>query len=614
MTLHLKTPALIAGIALGTLGSFCDQTQSAGQGNLDRPGGVVVYASGDTHYALLPQPQARHLRAFNLDTRLFVPAPSVYFPLAIPVGPYTRHLVVDPVHALAFALDSADGGLRAVRLGAQSDSAALKRVGEVFPTGLAPVGLAADPTTTEPRVWVADANAGAVIEFNLAGDLGGSTIGRSWAVSGEISDLAYDTASATLYVADASSSALQLIAVADGNRHALDVGGPVGRLVTIDAYLSSTDSQVPLLLAMRRDQAVAVLVRPGAVPAVISAIEFPELPVAAVAIDSARLGDSVCGGLADAPCGYAAVLTLSGVIYYVDLTAVDAGGAPLPRIFDANDAAPAVRSDPNTDTALYDPNSSAADAWLRRPRVTVQPLEIAGEPRLVKQRGDASYLFTYQGIVAPLRNRHGWYDAPGQQFVVDDGATDLAALGTRVGDLFDVPAQDNCGDGVQLFVSAVSGTSLHLAGVDSARDCIEQVGGINFNIRAGAQFTVALQREDIASAIIGRASFDQPYLAREVSITLQQAVDSGGTLLAPPDTGALLNVPIEDNFDPRLLDLGAYGSLPTGIALAPAGTGDNRVWRMLVSAAGASSLFLLDPGVQGYVGIDIVPIGVERFE
>ena len=614
MTSQLKTPALVAAIVLSVSGSFCNQTQSAGQGNLDRPGGVVVYASGDSNFALLPQPQAQHLRAFNLDTRLFVPAPNLYFPLAIPVGPYTRQLVVDPVHALAFALDSADGGLRAVRIGAQSDGAALKRVGEVIPTGLAPVGLAIDPTTTEPRVWVADAAAGAVLELDLTGDISGFTLGRTWPVAGEISDLAYDAASGTLYVADARGSALQQIVVADGSRHTLDVGGPIGRLVSITAYLSTTESQVPLLLAMRRDQTNAVLVRPGTVPSVLSAIEFPELPVAAVALDSARLGDAICGDLVAAPCGYAAVLTLSGIVYYVDLTAVDASGAPLPRIFDANDAAPAVLSDPNTDTALYDPNSDDADAWLRRPRVTVEPLEIAGEPRLVKQRGDASYLFTYQGIVAPLRNRHGFYDTGSQLFIVDDGAFDLAALGARNGDLFDVPAQADCGNGVQLFVREVSGASLHLEGVDSARDCIEQVAGVSFNIRAGGQFTVALQREDTANAILGRAAFDQPYLARVVSIKLQRAVDSGGAQLGPPDTGAVLGVLIEDNFDPRTLDLGSLGSLPTGIALAPAGTGDNRVWRLLVSAAGASSLFLLEPGVQGYVGVDIVPVGVERFD
>ncbi|MBN2359552.1 MAG: hypothetical protein JXR83_08850 [Deltaproteobacteria bacterium] len=604
----------VALVAWAATGSFCPETQSAGQGNLDRPGGVVVYAVGDSHYAVLPQPQARHLRVFDLDQRLFVAAPNVYFPLSIPAGPYTQRIVVDTAHALALALDSADGGLRALRIGPPSDENALKRIGEVVPAGLSPVGLATDPASADPRIWVADAAAGSVHEFELAGDVSSFALGRSWPIGGEITDLAYDAASGVLFVADATGDALQLITVADGALQTLSVAGPVGRLMLVDGYLSSSESQVPLLLAMRRDRTAVVLVRPGATPEVLSAIEFPAMPVAAVALDSARLGDTVCSGLVDPPCGYLAVLTIDGILYYVDLTTVDASGQPLPRIFDEIETGPSLSSDPNTDPTLYDPNSADPDALLRRPRVDVQPLEIAEAPRLVQQRGDASYLFTYQGIAVPLRDRHGRYDLATQVFSDDDSAVDLAELGARAGDLLDVPAQDHCGDGVRLAISDVSGCTLHLADADSARDCIGQVAGVVFNVRAGDQFTVALQREDLASGILGRVAFGEPFLARVVSITLSEAVDAGGAALGPPATGAVLNVPIEDNFDPLGLDLGIYGAVPTGIAVAPAGTGDNREWQLLVSAAGGSSLFLLDPGVQGYIGTDYMPIGVARYQ
>jgi len=601
-------------LAVALSGSFCEDTPQAGKGNLDRPGGVVAFGAGDRTYAVLSLPQIRHLRAFSLTSYVFVPAPNVYFPLSIPVGPFTHRVVVDPAHGLGFALDSADGALRAFRLGVASDTGAFARVGDPIPAGLGPSGVAVDPASVEPRLYVSSALSGEVLEIVTTGAVDDFEIVRVMPAGQKPADVALEPTSRTLVVADAAADAVSLIDLESGDRREVDVGGPSARVVIAETALATATAGAQLALVLRHDAPEIAILEPAAAVPLLAIAEIPDLPVDLTVLSSELHGAEVCAGIDDSGrCEYAAVLTVSGRVYYLDLTTRSADDLPQPQIFDSEEALPAAAGEPNSDEDAYDPNSEDPDAALRRPHVEVAAITDFGTPPTVRQSENVSYVFTYQGIVAPIRSRRGRLDLTQNLFIDNATDIDLAGMGAAPGDLLDVPAQDGCPDALRLPIADVDGARLDVAGATTWLDCLGQSAGVIYSVRAGGQFTAAYALEADAPGILGRASFGVPYQGHTVEVTLTEATGVDGSALGPPDTGAALVIRIEDNFAPRQLALGQLSSLPTGITAAR--TSDQEPgWRLLISAAGGSSLFIVEPGTQGLTGTDYLPPGVLRFE
>ncbi|MFH1811758.1 MAG: hypothetical protein ABIJ09_23670 [Pseudomonadota bacterium] len=608
---HVRLAAAL-GLMLFVGGSFCPEAQQAGSGNLDRPQGVAVFSVDNAPYALLPMPQQHHLRVFSLTSRIFVPAPNLYFPLSVPVGPYSARMAVDAAHRLAWVLDSADGSLRALSLGVAADPAAFARVGQAIPVGLAPSGVAVDPLAAKPRLWVSSARTAEVLELTTDDAARAVELVTSWPVGVQPSDLGYDASSSQLVIADAASSAVTLLQPETGAVRAIEVGGATARVKLGHAYLAAEAPDATVALVLRLDAPEIALLRPDQDPPLWARVELPDIPVDAEFFGSSSAGDASCAGLdRTEACGAAAILTQKGLIYYIELDAVDAAGRLVPRLIDEDVDLPDLSADPNLEPSLYDPASDAPDALARRPIVTTAVVEDAGTPPLVQQSGTATLLFTYQGILAPVRDRLGRYE-PDLERLVDVDAeqrgVDLASVHVRVGDLVEIAEQSGCPTMLRLPVVQVSGAALVVAPAGGDPDCLRRSGGVRFSVRAGASFTVASAREDAAQSILGRVDPEEAYNARVVTLTLSLAAAGA------PATSAVIAVPVRDNFSPRAVDLGLSGTLPTGLALSMVGPSEARVPRLLVTAAGGSSLFLLAPGIQGYVGQDILATGAERFE
>lgn len=605
-------------LAILASGSFCEDTPQAGEGNVDRPGGVIAFTANGKTYGLLPLPQIQHMRVFSLTSNVFVAAPNVYFPLSIPLGPFTHRVVVDPNHNMAFALDSVDGAVRAIRLGTAQDTKALKVLGDAIPAGIGPSGLAVHPTAEKPRLYVASSLSGEVIEIETEADVSDHQLLRVIPAGVQPSDIAFvenPTGQNTLVVTDADSSMVSLINVDTGVRTALDIGGPSSRVVASQIDLSATETQVPIALVFRLDSSEIFMLRFDTAQPLHASITAPDLPLDAVVLSSQKQNKSVCTGVGlEDGCAYAAVITIKGALFYLNLAPSD--DQP-PHFLDNNSELPGPKvEDLNTDTAYYDPNSDAENAYLTRPTVEIEAITSWGDPPALIQNGDVTYLYTYQGIIPQLRARLGQYDLSNDVFSDSTAGTDLAALGAQVGDILSLPVQAGCPSTMtrQFPIVAVSANSLQISGAQSATGCIDQAGGVRYDVRAGEQFTVAYLREDEATAILDRVSFGQPFDAKIATVVINEATDSTGNLLGAPATGAVLGVPIEDNFDARVLDFGRPGTLLSGVAVGQANDGGDKVWRMLVSAAGASFLFVIEPGTQGYGSSDLMPLGVSVYQ
>jgi hypothetical protein len=378
------------------------------------------------------------------------------------------------------------------------------------------------------------------------------------------------------------------------------------------AYLTSDRTDEAVALVLRLDAPEVALLVPAQEPALLARVELPDMAVDAVFLGSAAAGDASCAGIdRTGACGYVAILEQKGLITYLDLNSVDGSGRLVPRVIDENADSPDLTADPNIEPSLYDAGSDDPTALAQRPLVTTALIEDAGTPPLVRQSGTATLLFTFQGIVVPLRDHLARFEADLDRLVDVDAeqrGLDLASLGARVGDLVEIPEQADCPALLRLPVVQVSGPGLIIAPAGGDPDCLRRGGGIRYSLRAGASFTVAGAREDQAQSLLGRVAFDEPHDARVMIITLSQA-----TAGAPP-TGAVIGVPVRDNFSPRTLDLGLAGALPTGIAYSMVGPSEDRVPRLVVTAAGGSALFLLAPGLAGYIGSDYLVSGAERFE
>lgn len=604
---RLRQVLLMATIPIFAMGSFCDDNTNTGDGNIDRPAGVVSFRSGDQSYAILPLPQQRHLRVFDLSARLFVPAPNVYFPLSIPVGPFSQKLSLDTTHKVGLVLDSADGAVRAFRLGEASDPSSFTRLGEAWPVGLDPSGIAVDTSAEGLRFYVASAASAQVVQFSSDSDFSAPVLDKAWSVGQQPSDIIFAPETQRIIVSDVQSNQLWIIDTSDDTISTVTLSSPSRKLVLGKASLNADEAAQELVLALPARGEMIAIIDPQATEPLLASVESPSFAVDALVLNGAA-GEAMCTDLGrDTACAYAAVLNLEGTITYLDLQARTANDAWSPQFVDG-DVLPPLVLDLDENPLLYDPNSEDPDALDRRPVLTTTMDDNPTQPPTIYQRGQGDYLFTFQGLIPALRDRQGQLNLADSSFAdLDLGDLDFAGLGVEAGDLLQIPTQNDC-PALLLNITQVTPGRLVLAGLDASADCMAQSQGVRYQVRVGQSFTVATQREQDASGLLARVAFDQDFDAHVLQVRLSQAP------AGPPDTGAVLDVAVRDNFSPRNLDFGLRGALPSGLSSGLLGTGGDQSFKLLVSVAGGSAMFAALPGIEGYVDSSYLLTGVERFE
>jgi len=447
--------------SVGATGNFCDDDQvEPAQGNYDRVGDlalVVTDPSADLPRGILvvANPEMEQLRFYDTLDRAFIRAPNAYFPLSVRTGPSTSRLAVarhDPTRV--YALDSAIDEILIVRTVAEGDRPAFSVVGSVL-TGRAPHDVDVVLAGEGLLAFVSLPDAGAVQVFAID-PVNGTGVERAFIDLGPTSapaGLAVDAIDDVVVVTDGSSSRVALIRVDTlAVERFIDVGGP-----TFDVAMGRVDpgdGLAPVALVLRRDVdeiAALRLYRPGyredrAV--LLARAEMPEPIESAYVPDQGRAsaitGSTVCcpgvGVDSEATLAWAAVVSTSGVLYYVrldgrrDESTLASGPKGLLRLVDENVAPPGFAGsggvlNPNTAPGVWFPAPDDGN----RPVLTISPVDNFGTPPTTPLFPIGLALdLEWEGVVPGGRDRRGTFTS-GAVVVVSDGRT-LTSRDIRVGD------------------------------------------------------------------------------------------------------------------------------------------------------------------------------------
>jgi hypothetical protein len=508
---HLPLMTALAcstGVPQGPFSTFCPSDTTPGSGNLDKPSSVTVAVKthGDgrqSAYAVALNPDLRQARAVDITGGLMVPAPNVYFPMAVKLGSFSEDVASSSDGEVAIALDAQDLSLRFFNLGDSEEGEAWKRRGDdVTSLDPRPTGLAVRGPLTDLTVVVSHAGdpvgSLTVIRWNSGQvttrvriNVGGRPSGVGLTDDGRLAVVS-NAEGNTLFVvdltADNSSTTLPLPSCATSGRPcALDVGGPTNELSVGSApgRPGADAPRYPVVLALRRDIPAVAVARLTYFPspdlpndawvdrmrsdtdALQATVMLPRFP-AAVAL-APNPAPQCCEGvpfavdptaLANGGFAYALVAMVNGSIAYLDLDAQDGSGRRMPRIIDKNSTPPGPLLDTNcnvvdynTSTDNYRTPAMFVDGGpppdlSTRPKVefTVTS-DSSGTPLVVQQNLDDDYVFVWEGILPSVSFRT--LRATGAQLaasIVQDERTtaDLVSLGVRPEDALEIPVQDGC--------------------------------------------------------------------------------------------------------------------------------------------------------------------------
>ncbi|MEW5854493.1 MAG: hypothetical protein AB2A00_37300 [Myxococcota bacterium] len=571
----------------GPLAQFCPSDQTAGSGNLDRPSSVAIarHPSGNA-YALAANPDLRQLRAVDLTDGLMVPAPNVYFPMAVKLGSFTEDVAASNDGQVGVALDAADRELRFFHVGTAADASNWT----TFKEGSGTIGVDARPT----GLAVQGNRDNLLVAISHAGDPTGSLTLLRWSNGRETSRVRVDLGGRPSGVGITDDGATAVVSNADGNSLwivdtdapaglvppfsacgdgvarpcTLDVGGPTNEVTVGSAAVEPHPSRgrYPVALALRLDRPDVVVARlrfttnPSVAFEPFDRVEATvRLPRPAAALALAPDPTPMCcqgttfqqnpETLAQGGFAYGLIALMDGTILYLDLSAKDAGGRRTPRLMDLNplppgppvDPATGVTVDVNTSPNTYqepglEPGASTTPS--RRPTVELQTLsDGSGNPPLINQFVDDDYVFIWEGYVAGVSNRRGGA-TPAQianNIIADEQAQfDFVSRGVRVGDVLEVPPQEGCEcpetepectTVVALPVVGVAGNQLQLAGTFADRDCLARDEGFIYSVRA-ADSWVAYGR--LTGRSFGRISFFQTVDLPSMRVTIIPAGWQGG--------------------------------------------------------------------------------------
>ncbi|MBI5497568.1 MAG: hypothetical protein HY904_21330 [Deltaproteobacteria bacterium] len=474
---HAPLMTLLAcstGLPQGPLSTFCPQDTTPGSGNVDKPSSVAIAVRPDRSgaaYAVNVNPDLRQARAVDLTHGLMVPAPNVYFPMAVKLGTYTEDIAVASDGTLAVALDRTDRTLRFFDLGGPHEGNAWKRhgddVGDLAPR---PTGLAVRGTVADLLVAVSHAaDDGGELEVIRWND--GNVVARArFKAPGVPSGVALTEDGTVAMVSDADGNALTLFdPAADPGTLALpypacdatgtrpcqvDVGGPTAEVVlgTAPGRPGENAPRYPIAVALRRDLPAVAVVRLRHEPATdLPADSWVHrmrsdadhlaatvmLPGYAAAVALAPNPTPQCcvgvpfevdpSALANGGFAYALVALVDGSVAYLDLDSEDAQRRRMPRLIDKNSMPPGPLL--TSDCQVLDFNSSldnyrvphapladggVADAGLTdqdqatRPRVEWSvTTDATGTPPVVKQALDDDYVLVWEGVLPGLGQRTG---------------------------------------------------------------------------------------------------------------------------------------------------------------------------------------------------------------
>jgi hypothetical protein len=566
----------------GPLAQFCPQDSTAGSGNLERPSSVAIARTGGdsgTAYAVVVNPDIRQARAVDLTHGLMVPAPAVYFPMAVKLGAYTEDVAVSGDGTVAVALDASDTQLRFFAVGPVSDHGAWRTVGALVDVDVRPTGLAVHGTRADLLVVVSH-----------AGDPTGSLTILRWAdgvevsrsrveVPGRPSDVGLTEDGAVVVVPDATGSRVTVVEVAGpvaalpypdcaegrGRPCTVDVGGPTADVAVGSAATFPFGPRYPVALALRTDKPVVAVLRLQTdlpdVPrqphdGLEASVWMPRQPV--VAALGPDPSPPCCTGsafeqhpeaLADGGYAYAVVATVDGTLFYLDLGARDATGRRTPRLIDRNPDPPGpwddtahgpldVNSYPGT---YQEPGRAAGESSTPslRPVVTMVPTgDAQGDPAVVMQDLSDDYVFTWEGFLPGVswRRAHLPADRSHDGVVQDDWGLGFAAWGVRSGDVVEVFPDDEgegacrcpvqapaCASVASMVVTSVEGSRLVVAPGMAPLDCLRQDRGFAYGVRAAGSFVV-----NGSGRSFGRVGFFEPVDLPGMRVELEPANWLGG--------------------------------------------------------------------------------------
>lgn len=497
----------------GPLSTFCPQQQAAVSGNIDKPTGVALATKtrGDgtqSTYVVMVNPDIKQARAVDLTAGEMVPAPNVYFPMAVKLGPFTEDVAASSDGHVAVALDAEERSLKFFGLGRSNEEEAWRRLGGLVealdqrPTGLAvrgpqdrlvvAVSHAGDPVGSVTLVRWNKPNVEERVRINVAGQPSGvafSDDGKLLLVSSAdpagqttVLDVSGDWASILQGPhPDCSLGARPCVVAA---------GGPAGQVTAgeLKGNPNGDAPTYPVALLLRADMPAVTVVRLQYTPSSalpnapwVDRMRSPTdrvsatvmLPTFAQAVALAPVGAPRCcygatanpfsanaDTLAAGGFAYAVVALVNGNVAYLDLDARDVSGVRTPRLIDTNANPPGPLVDPDTCNAL-DVNASSAnysepgrggDAGValsgNRPFMLWEATgDLSGNPPLVQQERSEDYLFRYEGALLGLRGRSlVASDAALVENILSDSQPgfDLVAAGVRPGDSVDIPPQDGC--------------------------------------------------------------------------------------------------------------------------------------------------------------------------
>ena len=523
---RLGTTALAFAATFGC--NTCEPPPQPAQGNIDRPGDVVVVTPPDQDhtYAIISNPEIEQLRVFDvtlLPEGGFVRAPNVFFPLSILTGPATSDLSAPKgLPSRVLALDSADDELIVIRTVAGDGEPAFTRVGEAIAVSDEPAAMDAALIDDALVVFVSLPEAGAIEAITLDPETAAETARELIALpeGARPGDVAVDPTGTTVVVTDAVKPTVALVHVADGVAAAevrtIDVGGPTRRVAVGQVELP--DGYAPVAVVLRRDAseiAALRLYREGFREeryALLGRAEMPGVPTAAYVPDAFAAGEAApvvcCQGLraehieaGESTPAWAAVAAADGIVYYVSLAAPSVGDGPrVVRTIDANEAPPGASIDPNTGDTLW---IVPAGATSPRPVVTVTASTDFGSPPFVPYlptppEAAESLLLTWEGALPGLRAVPAEYD-DGALYLT---AGDLLDLDVRGGDRVEIALSDppaGCPDAFDARIVGRDAGAVAVArsGDDETpalsaddEDCIEEGGDLTATVRAGGSFTV----------------------------------------------------------------------------------------------------------------------------
>jgi hypothetical protein len=566
--------------AAGPFAQFCPSDRTPGSGNVDRPAGVAVASpAGGNAYALVVNPDMKQARAADLTDGLMVPAPNVYFPMAVKLGTYSEHIAASEDGVVAVVLDAADQTLKFFRVGPVSDAETWRQIGDVVAVDARPTALAVHGKADGLTVAVAHAGAPDGSLTLLRWDINAPVANRvtekkSLVLHGRPSGVGLSEDGQTVVVTNvednppfAMASDIFILDVTTplgtegpfpvcqaGTRPCvLNTGGRSNHVTvgTVPTSPASGAPRYPVALVTHVDEPLVSVVRlqtSGAADALAARVTMPRPPVASAL---APAGAPLCcvGGpfsndpssLGEGGFAYAVVAQGDGSIAYLDLDARGPDGQRTPRVIDRNPAAPAPAvADINAQPELYrEPDQTAGvSPGGTRPVVRLQvQRDWSGNPPLVNQWVDADYVFTWQGVLPGLDNRRGSSTAEQlSQGVLEDqdGLLNLGGQGVLPGDVVQVPLQPGCAcplsapgciNAAELTIVAVSGATLGVEDSFAVRECLGQAGGFAYRVRARNAWVV------VGGTVSARVRYFEPLDAPGVRISLLPA----GSALTPDE-------------------------------------------------------------------------------